>query len=323
MVQLSEKQKYEIIIRIEQGQSTRYIASDMNINRKAITRWNNRYTKTGSINRLRGSGRKRKTTHEEDLIVLNNIPTFNKVITIDDIKNNLIKDNINLSNTSIINRLKENDYIYRNPIKKPLLTTKHKQLRLWWALTYYNFNWEKVRFSDESIIKKKFNTKQWMHKDNIKIERVVSHPISILLWGFFDYNKIGQLYCFNGIMDAKVYISILENNLLPFKDNSYSFQFDNDPKHTATQSIEFLFNNDIKCLLWWPPNSPDLNPIENIWAYIKHKLRKETISNVIELETKIKLIWSQIDITFIHNLINSMKKRIDSVIENNGDYIDY
>ena len=322
MVQLNDKQRYEIIIRNEQKQSSRQIAKEMNINKNTVNKWINRYTKNESIKRLSGSGRKRKTTKDDDLIIIKSIDDT-KIVTVDDININLKINNINISNSTIKNRLKEENYIYRNPIKKPLLTENHKQLRLWWALEHYNVDWKKVRFSDESIIRKKFNMKQWMHKDSIKVEKVVAHPISILIWGFFDYDKIGQIYCFNGKMDQYKYIDILKNNLLPFKNNFYSFQFDNDPKHTATKSLSYLFENNIKCLLWWPPNSPDLNPIENIWAFIKNKLRKETIKNIKELESKIKSIWTNIDINMIHNLINSMQNRIKLVIKNNGDYIDY
>ena len=51
-------------------------------------------------------------------------------------------------------------------------------------------------------------------------------------------------------MDADKYIDILEKHLLLIHKNGYSFQFDNDPKHTSTKAISYLFEKNIKCIYW-------------------------------------------------------------------------
>ena len=79
-------------------------------------------------------------------------------------------------------------------------------------------------------------------------------------------------------MNSDKYIDILNIYYLPFNDNSSILQFDNDLKHMSVKSLTYLFNNNIIALEWWPPNSPDLNPIENVWNYIKNKLKKEQIT---------------------------------------------
>ena len=213
--------------------------------------------------------------------------------------------------------------IYGNTIKKPLLTENHKQLRLMWAIEHINTDWRTIKFSDETIIKKNFNTKQWMDKNEKKVERTVKHPMSVLLWGDIHFGGVGDLCIFNGIMNTDKYIDILTKHLIPFNTGGYYFQFDNDPKHKSTKALDFLFNNNIKCMSWWPPNSPDLNPIEHIWEYIKNKLRKLIIKTKQELEDHIRDIWNNIPYEFIYNLYCSMPKRIEQVIQNNGDYINY
>ena len=95
-------------------------------------------------------------------------------------------------------------------------------------------------------------------------------------------------------MDADKYIDILEKHLLPTNKNVYSFQFDNDPKHTSTKAISFLFKNNIKCIYWWHPNRHDLNLIENLWKYVKDKMKKENITTTDEFKNKIKYIWDNI-----------------------------
>ena len=67
-------------------------------------------------------------------------------------------------------------------------------------------------------------------------------------------------------MNAASYVQILETTLLPavnvlFHGDKYRFMQDNDPKHTSKRAQEFFAEYD-----WWktPPESPDLNPIENL-----------------------------------------------------------
>ena len=101
----------------------------------------------------------------------------------------------------------------------------------------------------------------------------------------------------DGIMDKYRYINILAENLEDSAKklglNDYYFQQDNVPKHTAKEVKEFLKIKDIK-LIDWPSQSPDLNPIEHLWAHVKNKLSEKRPKNINQLKQNILEIWSSI-----------------------------
>ncbi|PKB93572.1 hypothetical protein RhiirA5_240797, partial [Rhizophagus irregularis] len=73
----------------------------------------------------------------------------------------------------------------------------------------------------------------------------------------------------------------------------------------------------------WPSNSPDLNPIENLWAIIKSKVEKRMPKNISELEEFMVEEWENIPETVLINLSKSMRRRCELIIENNGERIPY
>ena len=183
MVQLSNKQKYEIIVRHELGYAIRKIAYDMRINKDTVRIWLKRYRENNNIKRKNGSGRKKKTTTKEDQIIINKI-TENKSLTAEDIKSCIKNNNIIISKRTIIYRLHENGFVYKKPINKPLLTENHKINRLKWAIKNKNTNWNNIIFSDETSIWKGSNgRKRWVNKNDYDIEKTVKYPIKMHIWG--------------------------------------------------------------------------------------------------------------------------------------------
>ncbi len=97
---------------------------------------------------------------------------------------------------------------------------------------------------------------------------------------------------------APVYQYILEHFMLPFadqifKDADFIFQHDLAPAHTAKSTKSWLNDHGVG-VLDWPANSPDLNPIENLWCIVKRKIRNKRPKNADELKATVKETWASI-----------------------------
>ena len=82
-------------------------------------------------------------------------------------------------------------------------------------------------------------------------------------------------------MNSQKYINILESKLLPFYDNfnnNIIFQHDNDPKHASNIVQKYIKNAEINTVEW-PSQSPDLNPIENLWAELNRRCKDRKLAN--------------------------------------------
>ena len=103
---------------------------------------------------------------------------------------------------------------------------------------------------------------------------------------------------------------------------NFLFQCDNDPKHKSKLALEFYSKNKLD-RLEWPPYSPDLNPIENVWGIVKQQVNKCNLSKISEVIAKVKEIWSELDQEVIENVFQNMSIRLNKLIESEGDRIDY
>ncbi|KAG2465827.1 TC1A transposase, partial [Polypterus senegalus] len=145
---------------------------------------------------------------------------------------------------------------------------------------------------------------------------------SIMLWGCFSAAGTGRLVRIKKKMTAAMYRDILDENLLQSAldlrlGRRFIFQQDNDPKHTAKISKEWLQDNSVN-VLEWPSQSPDLNPIEQLWRDLKMAVHRRFPSNLMELERCCKEEWAKLAKDRCAKLVASYSKRLEAVIAAKG-----
>lgn len=120
-------------------------------------------------------------------------------------------------------------------------------------------------------------------------------------------------------MNADYYLeNIVVEHVMPFGHfmgpNSFFMQ-DNARPHVAREVLYHLNQVGIP-IMQWPPGSPDLNPIEHVWDYLKRNVQRRIPAprNLREHENAVITEWEQIPQDFIQNLIRSMPRRINAVI---------
>ena len=158
--------------------------------------------------------------------------------------------------------------------------------------------------------------------------KTVKHPDSVMVWGCFT-GSVGRGGLFflpkNVTMNGERYQDVLENHLLPFMEIHQATHFlqDGAPCHAFKRIKQFLATKPFT-VIDWPGNSPDLNPIENCWNFMKNMLRKKDISSFPKLTLEIKKLWiNDLSRDYFKKLRDSMPGRLEKVIAAKGDMTKY
>ncbi len=185
---------------------------------------------------------------------------------------------------------------------KLLLKHKHCQKHLTWSKEKKNWTvaqWSRVLFSDESKFCISFGNqgpRVWRKRGEAQNPRClkssVKFPQSVMIWAAMSSAGVGPLCFLKSTVNAAIYQDILEHFMLPSDDKLYGdadfiSQQDFAPAHTA-KGTKSRFSDQGVTVLNWPANSPDLNPIDNLWGIVKRKMRDTRPNNADDQKVAIK-----------------------------------
>ena len=134
------------------------------------------------------------------------------------------------------------------------------------------------------------------------------------------------MFFFHGNINASVYKELLCQHALPHLHKGTVetpiFTQDNTPCYKAKTVLSFLEEKGI-AVMKWPPQSPDMNPIENVWKIIGEKAQNRNPQNIDDLWGFLKQEWESITTTFCKKLIGSCGQRCNEVIQCKGKFMKY
>ena len=326
---LTDIESTSIIHAHGRGMSSNAIASLHGVGRSQVRTVIKKFLQGQKVTRKGGPGRPRKTTPNQDRKIVSDVKR-NPRLSCRDIQS--INSDLNVSTATVRRRIVETgEFGSYFTTRKPFISKINRQKRLAWAKAHKNWTvdeWKRVLWSDESPFVLRFKRKQriWRrHSDRFNIancDATVKHDKKVNVWGCFAAHGVGRLYRVEGILEKHQYQRILQDEMLTsklalFGESAWFFQQDNDPKHTANINKDWLLQNDVPTMEW-PSQSPDLNPIENLWSILDYQCRGRTPNNENELFQCLLEAWNCLSLETLHNLIESMPRRCAAVIKSRG-----
>ena len=347
------------------GWSQSEIADEFGVCQSTISRVLKRHNYETFNGRDGPPGRPRKTTERDDRHIIR-IAKANHTLPFRDITN-IITNNtdLNISPKTVARRCQEVQLISRYATRKPFLTEQHKKNRLEWALRHKDLTveeWFKVIWSDECLMKVGQDSRRRrvlrqpgteLQEKNLSVS-FKSSRVTIMIWACFSGERLGPILTLEqGGIGSEEYMDILYEGLVPMLDDllnhhdddaeepdiiqvrseyPYTFMHDNAPCHTTPEVLKLLEDEGIR-VMKWPPNSPDLNPIEHLWPDLKHRFYLEFCklrstpstrrTSYQQYEEIIHKLWDTTSRELIRSLMESMPRRCQAVIDNGGGHSGY
>jgi transposase len=323
-MQLTENQRHMIRELYIQGCSYRFIARILHINHGTVQHWCN--LDIGIENKPRKSGvlGKRKIG-KVGMMEVDAILNENPKVGTRHLRAKVVhQTGVEITDRTLRNYQKELGYKYGYPRVVPLLTLKNKEKRLLRAKKHKHTDWSKWIFSDESL----FDASSKNRKERYKIGQRRNVPKTrwmgkVHYWLAIRKDQIFGPEILKGSVNSHSYCELLKSYFSRYKQKDYIFQDDNATAHSAHKTT-FLKTQIFKDFCDdWPPQSPDLNPTENLFGQVNKYILERDPKGNDECEKYLKEAIKNISQKYIKTLILSMPNRIKAVINAKGGNTKY
>lgn len=342
---LQLSQRFLVALLTSKGWSPQNIGRFGRLRRSFVNKWRKRVRNGEGLSDRPRSGRPRKLDTAEQQKVLNKLVTEHKTVrqVAEEIKT---EAGPSVVHATIVNTAHRHGYVAKKRPRKTLLTEDHKRQRLKFAKAMLKKPslLRTLCVTDESHMllsgkRSRMHTRQWVKRDQ-KPEplEILKSRTSVQVWG--GITPVGKLplIFYKGKLNGVRYRREILEKAVPDADalfrkhhiRKWTFQQDGAPCHGTQENIQYLIDNKVfhisggKWAKWkWPPNSPDLSPIENLWAIMQDSLYKNPPKTEKELRHAIQAQWDAVSAETLETLFASMPKRLQECVDNNGGLTEY
>ena len=246
---------------------------------------------------------------------------------------------VDVSRKTVINYTRDLAFRSYSAAKKPRLDSKQRERRLRWTKKRVDWTldqWSDIIWSDEARFtigrngysRKVLRKTGERYEDRHCLSTVKWGGGSVMVWGCFWRGGFGPLVvCPEGTLNQEKYIEILSENLLSWmnevadqEERDMILQEDGATCHTGALAKQWKKGHQIEGFEYWPAQSPDLNPIEHIWATLNRKVeqKRSSVHNAEDLKKILQAEWERLDVEYAERLVESMKNRCTEVIKSKG-----
>lgn len=242
---------------------------------------------------------------------------------------------VRVHDTTIARFLHANGF---RPLRRPLetrLTAAQRAKRLEWCRRFAGYSkhwWEKVMFVDEKNFGaywpgNRHNDVVWGdNTTRIPPRHVSRYQASVKMGAVLSYKGKGAPWRSHGRFTGARFCEMLRDYVFPYRRRHFHgetivFIMDNDPSHlgqqakTLLRAERLLFEGDYK----FPPNSGDLNPVENFWGIVLDKLDEgDELTTEASIEAAVGKAWRQVGPDAIRKMVHSMPERLAECIRLEG-----
>ena len=262
------------------------------VTRRSLLHLVKKHQETGMYKDLFRRKRDKKITEEMDFAINNELEANDKA-TARQLRNTLMEKyprlNVSLSTFKRKRKRKQLGWVCIRPHYCQMIRELNKVKRVVWCKEQRRVkeDFSNVVFTDECTIQLEHRGRLCLRKQFYprKLKPRPKHPLKLHVWGAISHRGAPSIVMFTGTMYAIRFGEILDASLILFLSecfpDGHRFQMDNDPKHLSQYIADYVLRHAIN---WWatPPESPDLNPIENVWGSMKQFLRTAHKSHNLE-----------------------------------------
>ncbi|KAK2958494.1 putative Transposable element Tcb2 transposase [Blattamonas nauphoetae] len=284
----------------------------------------------------RRSGRPRCTTRRQDRFIIRSITNDPSTDTSTVAAELPTQDGRPVSERTIRRRAAEAGLVHRVKRNAPLLTQAQRANRLRFAEAHINRTVDELKnvlFSDESSVECgenhgqhwtwRMKGEEWRGENRKQTIKFAGH---VSFWCNMSAAGPGSMIEVDGTMTSARYLALVRRHVQQDGERlcgeHFTFQQDNHSAHNAEEVLDYIETQG-KQLLNWPANSPDLSPIENMFACLKRNVAERNPRDIIQLREIAQEEWNSFSPEYTTALISSIPLRLQEVIQNRGGPTSY